>query len=192
MNRKMVKMALAGLMLSVGGFANAGLINFDYSGPGLSDVDTSTTSEISFNIFDDLILEDLNVFINISGNFTGNNDIWIEHLSKTVQLFASAGTNDDALGSMQALFDDEASSLPSTNKVGTFQSVDLLSAFDGMTTNGTWTLRIADNTIFPGEGDDLITWSLRGTATEVPEPSTLAIFALGLMGLVSPRFRKQS
>jgi hypothetical protein len=28
-------------------------------------------------------------------------------------------------------------------------------------------------------------------AAEVPEPSTLAIFALGLMGLASRRFKKQ-
>jgi hypothetical protein len=31
-----------------------------------------------------------------------------------------------------------------------------------------------------------------GTTSEVPEPSTLAIFALGLMGLASRRFKKQS
>jgi hypothetical protein len=31
-----------------------------------------------------------------------------------------------------------------------------------------------------------------GTTSQVPEPSTLAIFALGLMGLASRRFKKQS
>jgi hypothetical protein len=31
-----------------------------------------------------------------------------------------------------------------------------------------------------------------GAATAVPEPSTLAIFALGIMGLASRRFKKQS
>ena len=30
------------------------------------------------------------------------------------------------------------------------------------------------------------------SSTEVPEPSTLAIFALGMIGLASRRFKKQS
>jgi len=33
---------------------------------------------------------------------------------------------------------------------------------------------------------------LNGSATDVPEPSTLAIFALGMIGLASRRFKKQS
>jgi len=32
----------------------------------------------------------------------------------------------------------------------------------------------------------------RASATNVPEPSTLAIFALGMIGLASRRFKKQS
>jgi hypothetical protein len=34
-------------------------------------------------------------------------------------------------------------------------------------------------------------WAYR-QATDVPEPSTLAVFALGLMGLASRKFRKQA
>lgn len=35
------------------------------------------------------------------------------------------------------------------------------------------------------------TWNGTLHYTEVPEPSTLAIFALGIMGLASRRFKKQ-
>ena len=40
--------------------------------------------------------------------------------------------------------------------------------------------------------DNNVYFSAAITATDVPEPSTLAIFALGLMGLVSRRFKKQA
>ncbi len=35
-------------------------------------------------------------------------------------------------------------------------------------------------------------WNFDAVTTSVPEPSTLAIFAIGLMGLVARRFKKQS
>jgi len=36
-----------------------------------------------------------------------------------------------------------------------------------------------------------LAFRINGNSTEVPEPSTLAIFALGIMGLASRRFKKQ-
>jgi hypothetical protein len=36
------------------------------------------------------------------------------------------------------------------------------------------------------------TWSYKANNVDVPEPSTLAIFALGMIGLASRRFKKQS
>jgi len=192
MNIKMLKAALAGLILSVSGFANAGLINFDYDGPGKLDVDTAGITLVSFTVIDDSIITDLDVYVELSGSFTGNNSLWISHLGTDVQLFNSPGCCEFATGSMESLFDDEAASLPSwPNKVGTFKAVDLLSAFDGLSLAGSWTLSIQDTSPYPNEGDDLITWAIRGTAQEVPEPSTLAIFALGIMGLASRRFKKQ-
>jgi len=40
--------------------------------------------------------------------------------------------------------------------------------------------------------NNYIPFQLNGTTTDVPEPSTLAIFALGMIGLASRRFKKQS
>jgi hypothetical protein len=45
---------------------------------------------------------------------------------------------------------------------------------------------------YDGLTDVQISYVANWGATEVPEPSTLAIFALGLMGLASRRFKKQS
>jgi len=192
MKNRFLKAAFAGLVLLGSGFANAGLIAFDYAGPGQNNVDTAIATEISFEVLDNYLIQDLNVFIGIDGICcVGNVDIWLEHLGQTVQLFVSQGVFPDADGDMQAIFDDEALGLPnSPNLIGTFQSVELLSVFDDISLKGTWKLIIQDSTIWPNEGDDLISWSLTGTATTVPEPSTLAIFALGIMGLTSRRFKK--
>jgi hypothetical protein len=191
MNVKMLKAAFAGLVLSVSGVANAGLINFDYIGSGASNVDSATTTLVSFSVLDNMLIDDLNVYVELSGGYTGNNDLWLSHLGTQVQLFSSPGTDSFAVGNMESMFDDEASALPSgANKIGTFKAVDLLSSFDGLSLAGTWTLSIQDNTIYPGEGDQLVTWSISGTTIPVPEPSTLAIFALGIMGLASRRFKK--
>jgi hypothetical protein len=48
-----------------------------------------------------------------------------------------------------------------------------------------------DNRVHEGSGPLTIS-AYAPLGTEVPEPSTLAIFALGLMALVSRRFKKQS
>ncbi|MFT5636071.1 MAG: hypothetical protein ACI89T_001528 [Cognaticolwellia sp.] len=42
------------------------------------------------------------------------------------------------------------------------------------------------------DSQDVFTQSLKVVPTSVPEPSTLAIFALGMIGLASRRFKKQS
>ena len=40
--------------------------------------------------------------------------------------------------------------------------------------------------------ENALAWSARSVTTDVPEPSTLAIFALGMMGLAARRFKKQA
>ncbi|MDO6447576.1 PEP-CTERM sorting domain-containing protein, partial [Colwellia sp. 1_MG-2023] len=89
-------------------------------------------------------------------------------------------------------------------------------AFNGGGTNGNWLLNAANNTIAlngaGGVGTQILKTSLFTVAditdmtynqynyawvtvtksTDVPEPSTLAIFALGMIGLASRRFKKQS
>tara|TARA_R110001599_G_scaffold334602_1_gene550980 strand:- start:252 stop:896 length:645 start_codon:yes stop_codon:yes gene_type:complete len=47
-----------------------------------------------------------------------------------------------------------------------------------------------NGTVGSTSGD--LTLAINGSTTSVPEPSTLAIFALGMIGLASRRFKKQS
>ena len=47
-------------------------------------------------------------------------------------------------------------------------------------------------TLVTNNGVVFIAYERTGNSQEVPEPSTLAIFALGIMGLAARRFKKQA
>ena len=73
---------------------------------------------------------------------------------------------------------------------GTESQTSLLDEFIGLSGNGSWTLFLADLSV--GEETTVISWGIEITA--VPEPSGLALFALGLLstgGLMWFRHRKR-
>ena len=94
--------------------------------------------------------------------------------------FAQFATND----SLDATFDDEAAGASPEfgDIIGTFTPDNPLSAFDGQSLAGDWTLTITD-TNQPGDGTDLVSWSISGEANApIPEPQTYAMFATILLG----------
>jgi hypothetical protein len=110
------------------------------------------------------------------------------------------GTYQGGSGRVTVTFDDEAgSAVGPVLQSGSFRPVDALSAFDGLDMFGTWLLQLEDT----GYGDPLEYFASRleigGSATEpppppptdVPEPGSAAIVALGLAGLVGARRRKK-
>jgi hypothetical protein len=110
------------------------------------------------------------------------------------------GTYQGGSGRVTVTFDDEAGSVVGpVLQSGSFRPVDALSAFDGLDMFGTWLLQLEDT----GYGDPLEYFASRleigGSATEpppppptdVPEPGSAAIVALGLAGLVGARRRKK-
>lgn len=185
MNIKMLKSAVAGLVLSISGFANAGLI---YSGPGAINVDTNPATTVSFSVLDHGWIQDLNVAVNITGGHMEDFIVSIEHNGFEAQLNPFLTGHRDLFN---VIFDDESLNVISAggNLVGNYQSFEQLSVFDGIDIFGDWTLTILDSYI-PDEGNTLVSWSIE--VETVPEPSTLAIFALGIMGLAARRFKKQS
>ena len=175
MNSKMIKSALAGLVLSASGLANAGLItNGDFSTNDLTGWTIVPTS--------DLANADSGYF------FTFDND-GFSGLSQDVAT--------DSLYSYELSFDSKAHQI-SGNEMQ-FQidgsSFDVVTTTDWTTTTynfmGTDSANILSFLFSTDSGTG--TWnfdnvSLTASLVEVPEPTTLVIFALGLMGLAARRF----
>nr|WP_294936615.1 zinc-dependent metalloprotease family protein [uncultured Flavobacterium sp.] len=106
-------------------------------------------------------IDDVNITMNVT--HTWINDLTATLISPTgtqVQLFVQPCTSDD-IQNVTATFDDAGSNVVcGTNPgiSGTVKPTQLLSAFNGQNSTGTWTLRIFDG--FNQDGGQLNSWSL--------------------------------
>jgi hypothetical protein len=191
MNIKMLKIAIASLVLCVSSLANAGVINFEGSIDDGTEVDfwsVYVTTSGTFT-FDVLAYEVANDFFD---NGLGN-----DRLDSYIYLFANdadgalIGSDDDGgLGSDGSV--SGLDSLMTLNlSVGSYLFAigdyflsevearnQLNSTNTGDTLNGRYSVSISSE-----DGVALV--------SSIPEPSTLAIFALAIMGIASRRTKKQ-
>lgn len=210
MNIKMLKAALAGLVLSVSGFANAGLITGEqYTDDGklveLSQLEWLTWDETINLSRDDIENGINNTFIadgwryatrsefealfdslwggTLEGWQSSNKDgaIWLNanlDLSSSSWQDIAFGTSAECSGaSCWAHYN-------SSNTQGWFSDSYGLSVGSDNINTQTTTYRSVS-------ASDVYISSALVRSSSVPEPSTLAIFALGIMGLASRRFKKQ-
>lgn len=203
---KFQSLLATGLLLAVGG-AQAELITISGTG-GVVD-SSSATRDVTVGTSG--LITDVNLTVdfskcggsatmegctsNLSG-FTFNREIvfWLVHLSNTANIvdeFTFSGQSGAAR--VTQTYDDEAGTAVGGNSLqnGTFSPVGLLSLFDGLDSAGIWTFGFQDTV----GSDPLVvhSWTLNITtadATAVPEPGTLALFGLGLLGLGVTRRRK--
>jgi len=184
MKLRILKAALAGIILSVSGFANAGLILSDFSENG----DTSITFDLTGTIS---TINSSENYLLILGFLDGTN---------ITNLHVSSSWVNNLLGTPGSVM-NEYSGFVDSNIIWNYNSTLGLNAAIGNTVDMTFTLfgnfNSANLELLSGSFGYNNIQNIRASYTfgnnynAVPEPSTLAIFALGIMGLASRRFKKQ-
>ena len=121
----------------------------------------NVTINSTLNIPSGVVISDINITMNLS--HTWINDLTATLISPSgtqVRLFAQPCTNAD-IQNISATFDDSGANVvcgANPGITGVVKSTQLLSAFNGQSSTGTWTLRILDG--FNDDGGSLNSWSI--------------------------------
>jgi hypothetical protein len=197
MNIKMLKAALTGIMFTISSFAHAGIIELTWntSLSSTSIVGTNVGDNVSLVFRFDSLTNDLsNLVLNKSsfldysfnlddGRFiTFDSGISTTYVNNDFFVFNSLG-NLYSVNGFHIRDSDVESNIVGVN--GTFQTL-FNNGANCILCFGTNNAHV--NNVGLGLSAD--SWTIR--YAQVPEPSTLAIFALGMIGIASRRFKKQS
>ena len=193
MNIKMLKAALAGLALSVSSLANAGLIQMEaeYSS-------TSATQSFSWTmLLEEADLNTVNTRFQLlsSPQYAFIVALDMLYIDSTGSSF-SLNLSELKTAGVRMLYNHSPFLADGTNQRHKISDInfsgtnELATAFESKgALNGIY--GIGRNTL--GDSARNVSFALTSfkSTTSVPEPSTIAIFALGIMGLASRRFKNQ-
>ncbi len=203
MNIQMLKAAVAGLVLSVSGFANAGLIvdtGSNAAGTAWSWGSGQNFSGI-FTTISDWNINSIEAFVSNNGS-EGDIDlaIWSSSGNTPLEvLFSSTGTiaanaasgwyGVSGLNEFLSAGTYWVSAAPGVGVYGVQNggAPNPLDAYNQRQTGQDWQWDFAN----PGQHLAIGFKIGASEVNSVPEPSTLAIFALGIMGLAARRLKKQ-
>lgn len=175
---------------------NAFALPFNYSGSPYQDIDQDALY-LYIDVPDTGIISDMNVSLIISKPYVDDMSIRLfRNDSKLIDfIFLGSNYKGSTGGTLEsyinATFDDQASeAYPRTGQLdfnyGIFKPYAPLSVFNGTELSGRWYLIIRDMVV-PGDGNDLFAWRISGTTTDVPEPATVLLLGLGLLGVAGIR-----
>ena len=191
MKSKYLNTALACILLCITSIANAGIIktftfdtsDWDYNSSGrVSDGDSLTIMFDDSTDFNNVFWSDIEYFqFNVAAGTTYKID------SDFTSLGTAAGLFSETDGLVSILFSGSGPN----NYIYGYNSVNRL--FGEISTSSIWPYYHKLGTTDSYHANLGLNQGSNVTikASEVPEPSTLAIFALGMIGLVSRRFKKQ-
>jgi len=129
----------------------------------IPDSNTSGVASI-INIIDDFTITDVNVNIDITHTWLWDLQVYLKSPSGTEVLIydRNCGSSGEQRQNINANFDDDAADIVCDNVIpavsGSTKPSNLLSAFNGMSSFGDWTLIVVDNA--PADFGDLNNWSL--------------------------------
>ena len=173
----MLKAAFAGLIISVSSFANAGIIAYDFEfqlNGGTYLTGSFTAEDLNF---DNLIVDDELISLSFyNASFSLDNYVFNAAISDNFNFDLNA--NEFLLGGNSFSATGQRWNASGGTGFG-FEAGNACAGFD------------LDGFFQGCDAQPATNIFQVVSAASVPEPSTLAIFALGIMGLASRRFKKQ-
>jgi subtilisin-like proprotein convertase family protein len=172
------------------GLSNAGATPFTQSAGDVPVViDDLGTGTSVINVTDHGRVIDINALVNITHGWDGDLVLTLSHNGTTVVLSNRNGGSGGA-NYENTLFDDGAYTAINAGYAyapyaGAFRPEQALAAFVNQDIFGDWIFSATD--MEAGDAGVINSFSLSG---EVPEPASLALFGLGMMGLARIRRRK--
>lgn len=180
MNFKMLKVVIASLIISVSSFAKAGLINVSYLEITNAKGDWLQVGEVIAN---DMLNDD----VALTGFATATAPHQWSAISGPEKAIDGITLGNYHLGQ---IFHEQ---FQNSTLTVTFNSLQDLSSIQIFGRTDCCSYRDIYNVSFYGEDSNLIATIndiAPGVTIDIPEPSTLAIFGLALVGLASRRFKK--